>query len=128
MVRIFADIHSVRAGVSASFKKSDVQAISASVLWATFKTHDAMAVFSKSKFKDHPAASSEYVKFLASNTGMESVSKFTDALKRMGAEVKEAAVKSSNATKQVLIVSNKVDEVKAKLLTLERRLSKLESK
>jgi hypothetical protein len=128
MSRIFADIHSVRLGVAVSFKKSDVQAISANVLWATFKTLDAMEVFSKSNFSDHPAVSAEYVKFLASNTGMDSMSKFTDALKKMGDEVKESAVKSSNATKQVLLVSNKVDEVKAKLLTLERRLTRLESK
>jgi hypothetical protein len=85
-------------------------------------------VFSKSNFSDHPAVSAEYVKFLASNTGMDSMSKFTDALKKMGDEVKESAVKSSNATKQVLLVSNKVDDVKAKLLTLERRLTRLESK
>jgi hypothetical protein len=65
---------------------------------------------------------------LASNSGNESVAKLTDALNRMREEVKDAVGKSSIATKQGLVVSNKVEEAKVKILALERRLSKLESR
>jgi GTP-binding protein EngB required for normal cell division len=80
------------------------------------------------KFKNHLSISSEYVKFLASNSGIEVAEQLTDGLKRMGTEVKEAVGKILSATKQGITTCNKVDKVKTKLVAMERRLVKLESK
>ncbi len=98
-------------------------------VWASFQTHDGMAEYLTMKFKNHPSISSEYVKFLASNSGIEAVGQLTDELKRIGTEVKEAVGKISSATKQGLTAcNNKVNAVKTKLVAMERRLVKLESK
>jgi hypothetical protein len=114
--------------VSSSFVIDNNLSNATTVLWASFQTHDGMAEYLTMKFKNHPSISSEYVKFLAWNSGIEAVGQLTDGLKRMGTEVKEAVQKITSATKQGLTACNKVDEVKTKLVAMERRLVKLESK
>jgi hypothetical protein len=121
VARVFEDIGLVRAGVSSSFVIDDNLSNATTVLWATFQTHDGMAEYLTMKFNNHRSISSQYVKFLASNSGIEAVGQLTDGLKRMGTEVKEAV-------EQSLTACNKVDEAKTKLVAIERRLVKLESK
>jgi hypothetical protein len=88
-----------------------------------------MAEYLTMNFKNpHPSSSPEYVKFLASNSGIEVGGQLTDGLKRMGTEVKEEVGKILSATKQRLTTQNKVNKVKTKLVAMERRLVKLESK
>jgi hypothetical protein len=128
VVRIFEDIALVRAGVSSSFVIDDNLSNATTVLWATFQTHDAMADYLSLNFKNHPSISSEYVKFLASNSGIEAVGQLTEGFKKMGLEVKDAVGKITGATKQGVTACNKVDEVKTKIAAMERRLLKLESK
>jgi hypothetical protein len=128
VLRVFEDIGLVRAGVSSSFVIDNNLSNATTVLWASFQTHDGMAEYLTMKFKNRPSISSEYVKFLASNSGIEAVGQLTNGLKRMGTEVKEAVGKITSAKKQGLTACNKVDEVKTSLVAMEWRLVKLESK
>ncbi len=98
------------------------------VLWATFQTHDVMSEYLTFKFKNHPSISSEYVKFLASNSGIEAVVKLTDGLKKMELDVRDAVSKLTSAVKKADSAGNKADEVKTKLASLEKRVLKLEQK
>jgi hypothetical protein len=43
------------------------------VLWASFKTLDVAQVYVDSNFVNHPAISSEFIKFLATNSGSEKI-------------------------------------------------------
>jgi methyl coenzyme M reductase beta subunit len=48
-----------------------------------------MAAFEASNFEDHPSIASEYVKFLATNSGLEVVSKMEEEVVHMKKQVKE---------------------------------------
>jgi hypothetical protein len=126
-MRIFEDIL-LLAGVSLSFVMEDDMTNATTVLWVTFQTHDVMSEYLTFKFKKHPSISSEYVKFLASYSGIEAVVKLTDGLKKMGLDVRDAVSKSTNAVKKADSAGNKADEVKTKLQSLEKRVVKLEQK
>ena len=128
VMRIFEDISLVRAGVSSSFVMDDNMTNATTVLWATFQTHDVMSEYLTYKFKNHPSISSEYVKFLASNSGIEAVVKLTDGLKKMELDVRDAVSKLTSAVKKANSAGNKADEVKTKLASLEKRVLKLEQK
>ena len=41
------------------------------LMWSIFRTHDKMAEFDDVNFEDHPAIASEYIKFLACNSGID---------------------------------------------------------
>jgi hypothetical protein len=69
------------------------------MLWATLRVHKKMAEFQKYEFKDHPAIASEYVKFLATNTGFEVVSALeskVDGLKKELELVRKSATSAAN--------------------------------
>jgi hypothetical protein len=55
--------------------------ICTTLLWSAFKTHDAMAAFENANFEDHPSISSEYVKFLAMNSGFEALEVVSNKMK-----------------------------------------------
>ena len=61
----------VRSGVADTFVISDHCCLAAHVWYGVSRTHDVMKEFGVMDFKNHPAMSSEYVKFLATNSGME---------------------------------------------------------
>jgi hypothetical protein len=77
--------------------------IFATLIRFTFKTHDAMDALENTNFEDNPSISSEYVKFLAMNSGLEALEEFTgklkimlDQLKDMQSSVKQADKKAEN--------------------------------
>jgi hypothetical protein len=98
------------------------------VLWASFQMHNGIAEYLTLKFKNHPSILSEYVKFLASNLIIEALGQLMDGLKQMGTEVKEVVRNILSAMKGGLTTCNKVEKVKTKLVAMEWRLVKLESK
>jgi hypothetical protein len=63
--------------------------ICTTLLWSAFKTHDAMATFENANFEDHPSISSEYVKFLAMNSGFEALEIVSGKLKSLQDQAKE---------------------------------------
>eukprot|EP00978_Attheya_sp_CCMP212_P029986 scaffold108751_cov56-Attheya_sp.AAC.1 len=79
-------------------------------------------------FKNDPLVSSKLVKFLAVNTGFESI----DKLQREVTELKEkvfASAKAVNlAEKSAFLAANKADELKMFCDTLVKRVTTLEKK
>jgi hypothetical protein len=47
--------------------------IAKQIIWSVIHSHDIMATYKDSPFKNDPSVSSEYVKFLVMNTGMDLV-------------------------------------------------------
>jgi len=76
--RVCQEVHkdsgALARSISVTKNVSDRQKLGVSMLWATLRSHKVMDEFSKFEFKDHPAIASEYVKFLATNSGFETVS------------------------------------------------------
>jgi hypothetical protein len=75
------------------------------IFWAVIRSQDIMARYKNSGFKNGPSVSSEYVKFLIMNTGMESIDKLEkkqgsleERVHTLGKEFKVCEVKSSSAS------------------------------
>ena len=79
------------------------------MLWATFRAHMVMEEYQRLEFKDHPSIASEYVKFLATNSGFEVVSSLEakiDAINKEVAMVKKAATTAGNAAETAKNTAN----------------------
>ena len=119
--RIFHDLHAARAGVLQSFRPGDNESICAQVLWGVFKTHDVMLEYKRYKFKNHPSIASEYVKFLASNSGNDLIDKVSSRVGTVETKMKELSTTVGSA-------QNKVSEARSLVEALSARVKKLESK
>ena len=80
-----------------------------------------MQEFMDAGIKDHPAISSEYVKFLAANTGFEKVNSLEKRVTELDKTWKEQC-------KTYTTANNKVVEVQKVVSDLVKRLTKIESK
>ena len=92
---------------------------SSNILYATFRTLDVMSVFKKHKYKNHLCISSEFVKFMASNSGLESIKKLEIQVKLSSRKLKTASAKAATA-------SNKADQLTKDLFALIKRVKVLE--
>ena len=64
--------------------------------------------------------SSEYVKFLATNSGMELIEAIDRKLKTMKEEIRELKQAAQSATNAATSAANKADDVSKKLIQLQR--------
>ena len=80
------------------------------------------------KFKDHPSISSEYIKFICHNSPFELVESLETKFKSIENEFKDFKTKNSNSAKQLNTVTQKAEDSKSKIGTLESRVAKLEKK
>jgi hypothetical protein len=126
MRRIFMDVGAPRVSVQNQFRTGQDDTICKHIFWAEIQSIEIMDQFKAQSFKDHPAIASEYVKFLVTNTGIESVERlikrvdaFEEQLKELSKTVKAASAASTTA-------SNKADEVKKSNTEILRRLAALE--
>ena len=118
--RYFQELFKVRSGVSDTFVISDHRRLAAHVWYGVSRTHDVMKEFGVMDFKNHPAMSSEYVKFLATNSGMELIEAIDGKIKTVKDELKELKQLAQNASKAATSAANKADDVTKKLSQLQR--------
>ena len=71
--RILADLFVPKDNILQSITNRSPEKTCAHVMFSAFKTHDIMATYVSYKFENHPSVSTEYVKFLATNSGSEKV-------------------------------------------------------
>ena len=93
-------------------------------------SNDVMATYVEHQFENHPAISTEYVKFLATNSGFEKVEKLSvqvtslsDKLARSSDDVKKALAKADTASTKNAELSREMTEMKARLKKLEAKIS-----
>jgi hypothetical protein len=122
--RIFADLHSVRVGTTKAMGKGR-RAICPVILWSVFRTHDKMAAFEIANFEDHPSIASEYVKFLATNSGLEVVTKLEEEVVSLKGKVKEVEKQSNGAAVKADKASSAVDLVKKQSDALAKKVAGL---
>jgi hypothetical protein len=66
------------------------------ILWAAFKTHDIMATYIDKNFENHPVISAEYIKFLATNSGIEKVERMEAQMSGMVEKLAKAVEESKS--------------------------------
>ena len=128
--RILADLYAPKDGVLDAMTLDNQWSVCTHTLWATFKCHDVMATYVEHQFENHPAISTEYVKFLATNSGFEKVEKLSvqmtalsDKLARSLDDVKKALAKADTASTKNAELSREMTEMKARLKKLEAKIS-----
>ena len=84
-------------------------------LWGTFQTLEVVKTFLKFSFKDHPAVSSQYVKFLVTSKGgdlKKMVAQVTELLKEISSKIETALKTSKEAKASAASAQNSVDQMK----------------
>jgi hypothetical protein len=117
--RIFVELATPRDGVSIAIRVGQgTSRRNLIVFWPMLKSHDVMKAFRDANFRDHPAISSEYVKFLTANSGGDNVDKRFAALKEeVVAALKIAKAANDSAVKAM----NIADEQKKRIVELEKK-------
>ena len=125
---IMEDLYAPKDGVLDAMTISDLLSVCSHLVWASFKTHDIMTAYVEMLFENHPAISTEYVKFLATNSGFEKVVKLSglvdtlsEQLVKTTDDAKKAASKADNA-------SMKLTEALREVASLTKRVKSLEDK
>ena len=102
--------------------------ICTTILWSAFKTHDKMAEFENLNFENHSSISSEYVKFLAMNSGFEALEEvkvkfksLQDQVKDMQASVKQADKKAENAVTYSEISKKSLEALTRRMVSQEAK-------
>jgi hypothetical protein len=122
--RQWQDLSEPRQGTFRSIKSCDKDSICAQILYSVFQTHDVMAAYADADFKDHPSMASEYVKFLATNSGFESVATLDSEVKTLKSQLSEALKELKAAAKKADTASNTSDAQKRRVDEIEKRLKK----
>jgi hypothetical protein len=125
-VRVLEEVGQHRIGVGGLISSTNGAGNAANVLCATFRTLDEMANFKKCKHKNHPCVSSEFVKFMASNTGVDSVKKFEIRVKTLEGELKEAWDRAKVSSAKADAASNKAEQATKDLAALAKCVKALE--
>jgi len=116
--RVCQEVHkdsgALLRSISVTKSSADRERLCVMMLWATLRSHKVMDEYMRWEFKDHPTIASEYVKFLATNSGFEVVSALeakTDAIKKELESVKKSATSASNAAETAKNVANEAKKL-----------------
>jgi hypothetical protein len=122
--RIWTEVAVPRSPVQSTIKTANNPVISKVIFWAVVQSHAVMNRFESNQFCDDPSISSEYVKFLAQNTGIDSFEKTSSRVAELESEVREAVKTAKNVSSGISTASNKIDEIK-KSMTDSRSFRKV---
>jgi hypothetical protein len=126
--RILADLFIPMDNILQTLKTRNTPTTCAQVLLAAFKTHDIMSVYVSHKFENHPSVSTEYVKFLATNSGSEKVVKLTESLESVRIKANAASEDAKSATKKADIAGSKYSDLAKEVATLTQKVKALENR
>ena len=125
--RVFAEIFVVRMG-TAQAMTGDRASICSSILWSVFRTHDKMTEFEDANFEDHPAVSSEYIKFLATNSGFDLIVDLEKEVASLKSEAKDSERKMNAVIKKADSASTSADSNKRLIAEMSKRVDKKQDK
>jgi hypothetical protein len=125
--RIFSDLHSVRVGTMKSMG-SKPESICPAILWSVFRTHDKMAGFEDANFENHPSIASEFVKFLATNTGIEGMAVLQEEVAALKSKLKDTEKQATLAFGKADKAASVADVAKKATETLSKQVDRLAAK
>jgi hypothetical protein len=119
--RIFADMNKVRGGLKAATQLDDPKTLSAGIPWATFRTIDIQNDYMRHDIEHHPSISSEHVKFLAMNSGLQKVVKLEKDVEAIQSTMKTVKTSLESTTKAANTAANKANEAKDAVAKLAKK-------
>jgi hypothetical protein len=116
-----------RNGVIKTFEVGNTQQIGSVIFWANLRSLDRAMSIKKNGLKNDPIVSGELVKFLAFNTGIETIEVLETKVKEdLQGELGQSKANAAAATKAATSASNKANENKTRLEAFKKRLEKVE--
>ena len=95
------------------------------VFYNTLRALDVMSKISSVNFTDHPAVSTELVKFLLLNTAIDAVDQLVLKTSSIEASLCTVQKEVSGATRTITTVGNKHDNLNTQVKELIKRVNKL---
>ena len=109
--RLFAtNCHYKRGLVSEFLDAADAKTLSIGVLWGTLSTHQVMREYMSFGIENHPSISSEYVRFLVANCGLERINKLETVNAKLNSDITDLKKIVASNTKALSTVANKAEE------------------
>jgi hypothetical protein len=122
------EVAAPRNGVKHNFVTGRNDIIVKQIFWAVIRSHDIMARYKRMGLKNDPSVSSEYVKFLVMNTGMDAIDAIEKKQESLEVQVKSLTKEVKVADTKAASALNGADCVKSSVEALAKRVSSLESK
>ena len=125
---LIREITRPRIGAINSFVAGKQDIVAAHIFWRTLQSLDKMSEVEQLDFENHPAISTELVKFLSMHTSVEAVEKLQSQQSELVSDMKDLKKEVGLAAKNSSTNGNKVTEFAPKLTALIKRVEKLEKK
>jgi hypothetical protein len=126
--RVWQEVYLPCAGLMEKVEPHDLQATAATVIYHVLKTIDIQEAFREVGLKNHSVVSSEYVKFLSTNTGYDSIEKLSARMSKLETEGKDLVIKAKEAGASAKTASTTCGEMKRKVDANEKKLANHETR
>ena len=104
------DCNFKRGSVSEFLDAPVAKIFSIGVLWGTLSTQQVMREYMSYGVENHPSISSEYVRFLVANCGLERINKLETVNSKLTSELADLKKTVAANTKAISTVANKAEE------------------
>jgi hypothetical protein len=123
--RVWKEIYTPCSGLMEKVEPNDLQSTAATVIYHVLLTIDLQESFRKVGIKNHSVVSSEYVKFLSTNTGYDSIAKLQSTMVKLEDQNKVLTVTVREASASAKTASTTCGELKKKVEAHEKRLQSI---
>jgi hypothetical protein len=121
--RVWSEIYLPCAGLMEKVEPNDLQATTATIIYHVLATIDTQETFRQIGFKNHSVVSSEYVKFLSTNTGYDSIEKLLTRMTKLETENKDLILKTREAGVSAKTASTTCGDMKKKIESVEKTVA-----
>jgi hypothetical protein len=123
--RVWQEVYLPCAGLIEKVEPHDLTATAATMIYHVLRTVDIQESFRQIGIKNHSVVSSEYVKFLSTNTGYDSIEKLSSRMSKLETENKDLVKKVNEAGASAKTASTTCGELKKKVEAHEKKLAKV---
>jgi hypothetical protein len=121
--RVWQEVYLPCAGLMEKVEPHDLTATAATVIYHVLRTVDIQESFRHIGIKNHSVISSEYVKFLSTNTGYDSIEKLSSRMTKLETENKDLNLRVKEAAASAKTASTACGDMKKKVDTHEKKLA-----
>ena len=126
--RVMTDLYVPKDGVIEALVAGCPVSTCAHIVSVAFRTHEIMQTYFDHQIENHPAISTEYIKFLATNSGSDKVVKLTLVVEGLQSKVNSVATDASKAGSNADTCSAKTSDLLKEITAFTKRVKSLEDK
>jgi hypothetical protein len=123
--RVWKEVYAPCSGLMEKVEPNNLQATAATVIYHVLLTIDTQESFWKVGIKNHSVVSSEYVKFLSTNTGYDSIAKLQNSMQKLEEQSKAMVITVREASSSAKTASTTCGELKKKVEAHEKGLQSI---